>query len=111
MLWRPPSPSGGAPPRRSSCSLASGTEDRGFHDGAPVLRAPCVHRSSHPPALLSFQHPAGGPTGCQAQGQVPRSVSPSLSSGILCVFTGQPRFPRFQHRPGNGQRTHVIRYF
>ena len=110
LLCSPPSPSGRAPPGRSSCSLASGTEDKEFHDRAPVLQAPCAHTPSHPPALLSFQLPAGGPTGSQAQAQVPRSVSPSLSSGILCVLPGQPRLPRFQRPRGKGQRTHGIRY-
>ena len=61
----------------------------------------CTH-ASHPQALFSFQLPAEGPTGSQAQRQVPRSVSPSLSSGILCVLTGQPCLPRFQHRLGKG---------
>ena len=102
MLCRPPSPSGGVPPGRSSCSLASGTEDKGFHDGAPVLQAPCAHMPPTPKPCSHFSSQLKAPLGPKPRARSQGLSPPSLSSGILCVLTGQPRLPRFQHRLGKG---------
>lgn len=98
-------------PGEAAVPWPRGQRTRGSPTGLLSCRLRVHTRHPPPPALLSFQLPAGGPTGSQAQAQVPRSVSPSLSSGILCVLPGQPRLPRFQRPRGKGQRTHGIRYF
>ena len=110
LLCSPPSPSGRAPPGRSSCSLASGTEDKGFPDGAPVLQAPCAH--TPPPQPCShFSSQLGAPPGPKPR---PRSqgLSPHHSALGFCVCSPvSPASPGSSAARGQRQRTHGIRYF